>query len=166
MNEQVSRAGAQSVQYHVDRQSAEHLNNVARDQYNQYIQQIRHERESFARSIAATRTSARRLIWVGFALFVVGIGTYGWAILRSAAQIQSRFRVPLEEFDGFEQSPPEIFGPEANGIPVGLIGFAVAGLGMLLMVVGMVLHIVATSRRRQLESSPPPAPPPWQAAVS
>ncbi len=144
----------QYTEYRVERQAASQLNNVGHDQYNAYIQQVREERDSFARDIASTKTKASRLIWIGFAMFVVGGGTYAWAILRFAGQVD---RLSVDDPDVFQ--PPSLFGPTVGGIPVGLIGFAVAGVGSLLLVVGVVLHVVAAARRRRLDAQ---APIPWQ----
>ena len=52
------------------------------------------------------------------------------------------------------------FGPDIGGLPSALFGWALAALGMLLLVVGIVLHIVATSRRRRVDRELP-VPPPW-----
>ena len=143
-----------NVEYRVQSQSAGQLNNVGHDQYNAYIQQVREERDSFARDIASTKTKASRLIWIGFAMFVVGLGTYAWAIMRFAGQVDS---LSIDEPDVFD--PPSLFGPQVAGIPIGLIGFALAGVGSLLLVVGIVLHVVAAARRRRLEAQ---SPAPWQ----
>ena len=136
-----------NVEYRVQGQSAGQLNNVAHDQYNAYIQQVREERDSFARDIASTKTKASRLIWIGFALFVVGFGTYEWAIMRFAGQLDS---LSTNDPDVFH--PPSLFGPRVGGIHIGLIGFALAVIGSLLLVVGIVLHVVAAARRRRLET--------------
>ncbi len=143
-----------NVEYRVQSQSAGQLNNVGHDQYNAYIQQVREERDSFARDIASTKTKASRLIWIGFAMFVVGLGTYAWAIIRFVGQVD---RLSIDEPDVFD--PPSLFGPQVAGIPIGLIGFALAGIGSLLLVVGIVLHVVAAARRRRLETQ---SPAPWQ----
>ena len=140
------------VTFNVDRQHADRLSNVAGDQYNeQYFQYVRQEHESFLRQIAATRTRARRLIAVSFATLVLGLGTYLWALLQYASQLE-------HSVAGFGRNPdapfnmPRLFGPDIGGVPVGLIGFAVAFIGSIGMIVGIVLHIVATSRRRRAEA--------------
>ena len=152
-----------NVEYRVQSQSAGHLNNVGHDQYNAYIQHVREERDSFARDIASTKTKASRLIWIGLAMFVVGFGTYAWVIMRFAGHVDG---LAIDEPEVFD--PPNLFGPQVGGIPVGFIGFALAGIGSLLIVVGIVLHVVAAARRRRLDTqSPPPwqvvPPSPWQA---
>jgi hypothetical protein len=163
MDQRTRPTGSHDVRYHVDRQTGDQVNNVGGNQYNEYIQHVRQERESFARDIAATKTNARRLVWAGFILSVLGGATFAWAIIRSMAGVQSLMEAPFEEFDSFTQAPSDFFGPELLGVPAGLLGFAVAGLGQVILVVGVVLHIVAASRRRQLQTSfapPPPGPAP------
>lgn len=145
-----------AVQLGIRDQQGEQINNVAGDQYNQYIRQVREERESFLREIAGTKTRARRLVLVGLVLFVGGGGTYAWALLRFASDFSTAFS------SSASSAPPglELFGPSVGGVPIGLLGFAAAGIGALLMVVGLVLHIVSTARQRRLHSSPWPALPP------
>jgi hypothetical protein len=59
------------------------------------------------------------------------------------------------------EPPPTIspFGREIGGVPFGLAGWALAALGMIMLVVGIVLHIVATSRRRRAYRDFPVSPP-------
>jgi len=141
----------------VESQAASQLNNVGHDQYNSYTQHIREERDSLARDIASTKTKATRLIWIGFAMFVVGGCTYAWTILRFVGQVDDGFS--LDDPSAFQ--PPSLFGGDIGGIPVGLVGFAVAGLGSLLLMVGIVLHVVAASKRRRLEVKPLVPPSSW-----
>ena len=150
----VQRPVHHSAEFSVERQGADVLNNVGRDQHVSYTQQVLEERASFARDIASTKTKASRLIWIGFAMFVLGGGTYAWTLLRFAGQVDG---LSIDDPEAFET--PRLFGEEVAGMPVGLIGFAVAGLGSLLLTVGIVLHVVAASRRRRLETQ---APSPWQ----
>lgn len=63
----------------------------------------------------------------------------------------------IDETELFD--PPSLFGPDIGGVPIGFIGFALAGIGSLLLVVGIVLHVVAAARRRRLDTQ---SPPPWQ----
>lgn len=152
--QEVSQSAPSRAEYRVENQAAGQLNNVGHDQYNSYVQQIRQERDSFARDIASTKTKARRLIWVGFISFLLGFSTYMWVILRFVGQV--------DQFsEEAEFGSLRLFGPEVGGVPIGVIGFAVAAFGSILMFVGLVLHIVAASRRRRLQE---PVPPPWQFA--
>ncbi|MEU0117576.1 FHA domain-containing protein [Streptomyces bobili] len=131
--------------FDIGEQQADRLSNVAGDQYN-YVQA---QRESFFREIAATRTRARHLIMLGFVLFLVGGGAYGWVIIRFIATTNNDVSSGGSDFD----SSPELLGPKVAGVPVGAVGFAMAAIGTVLMVIGIVLHIVTTSRRRRFEDA-------------
>jgi pSer/pThr/pTyr-binding forkhead associated (FHA) protein len=144
---------APSVTYDVGQQYADAINNVGHNQYNSYVQHVSQQRENFLREIAATRTKARGLVWTGLLFFVVGFGLFAAAILgfmkQGAESIQT----------GNIEPPTNPFGPEIAGIPSGLLGWALAALGALLLGTGIVLHIVATSRRRRVDREflvPPP----------
>ncbi|MFG3033699.1 FHA domain-containing protein [Streptomyces sp. NPDC048253] len=132
--------------FDIGEQQADRLSNVAGDQYN-YVQQA--QRESFFKEIAATRTRARHLIMLGFLLFLVGGGIYGWVIIRFIARTNDDISSGSSNFD----SSPELLGPKVAGVPVGAVGFAMAAIGTVLMVIGIVLHIVTTSRRRRFEDA-------------
>ncbi len=54
-------------------------------------------------------------------------------------------------------------GREVGGVPIGMAGWALAAVGMLLLIVGIVLHVVATSRRKQAYREFPVLPP-WPGA--
>ena len=56
--------------------------------------------------------------------------------------------------------PANLFGRPIFGLPSGLFGWAIAAAGSLMLMIGIVLHIVATSRRRQVERRYP-LPMPW-----
>lgn len=131
-------------QMHFRDQNAGHINNVQGNQYHQYLS----ERDSLLRDIASTRTRARGLIVIGFALFLVGFAV---------------FAVPLLQFFGFvadglsNESPPDFegfdfFGPQLLGIPLAMWGWALAAVGTFLIMIGLVLHVVASARRRRGEA--------------
>ncbi len=84
---------------------------------------------------------------VGFALF-------------AAADLGFLKQVSTDIQTGSTDPPVSPFGRDIAGIPSGLLGWALAALGMLLLVVGIVLHIVATSRRKRVERELP-VPAPW-----
>ncbi|WP_405633119.1 FHA domain-containing protein [Streptomyces sp. NBC_00016] len=132
--------------FDIGEQQADRLSNVAGNQYN-YVQQA--QRESFFKEVAATRTRARHLIMLGFLLFLVGGGIYGWVIIRFIARTNDDISSGSSNFD----SSPELLGPKVAGVPVGAVGFAMAALGTVLTVIGIVLHIVTTSRRRRFEDA-------------
>ena len=79
--------------------------------------------------VAATRTKARRLAGTGLLMLVVGFGVFA-----AAADL-----------------PPtaSLFGREVGRIPIGLAGGALAALGAILLVAGIVLRALAASRRRR-----------------
>jgi hypothetical protein len=111
-------------------------------------------RDNFLREIAATRTKARWLVWTGFLAFVVGFALFAAADLGFLKQVSTDIQT------GSTDPPVSPFGRDIAGIPSGLLGWALAALGMLLLVVGIVLHIVATSRRKRVERELP-VPAPW-----
>jgi FHA domain len=134
------------ARYDIGQQHADVISNVGRDQYNAYVQQ----RESFLREVAATKSKARLLAWLGFALLVLGFVVYGGTILRF---IQ---RVPTIGENGDVQDP-QLLGPDFLGVPVGVFGLGLYLLGSVLLIVGIVLHIVAAARRRRVERDMPAA---------
>ena len=141
---------AAPVRYDIGEQKAQMISNVGRDQYNAYIQQ----RNSFMREIASTKTKARWLVWLGLLLFVAGFALFAAADLNFLKQISS-------DFGSNSPAPPtDPFGRPIFGIPSGLLGWAIAAAGSLMLIIGIVLHIVATSRRKQVERRYP-MPTPW-----
>jgi len=134
---------ASEVHYDVGQQHADMINNVGRDQF--LIQQ----RENFLREIAGTRTKARYLIALGFLLFVVGFAMFAGGILS--------FLNGIPGYDGLDSSGqlPTPFGRDVFGVPSGLLGWALAAAGALLLIVGIVMHVVATSRRKRVERTFP-----------
>jgi FHA domain len=148
-----STAEAAAV-HQIDEQHAGVINNVDRDQYISYVQYVNQQRENFLREVAATKTKARWLAWTGFLMFVVGFGVFAAADLSFIKAISDAIQ------NGSE--PPQTtspFGREIGGVPFGLAGWALAALGMILLVVGIVLHIIAASRRRRAYSDFPVLPP-------
>jgi hypothetical protein len=128
------------------------INNVEGEQYN-YVQHVMQQRESFLREVAGTRTKARWFVWTGLVLFVAGTAAGVYTVLATMGQISSGF--------GTDAPPPD-FNP-FGGQTLPLLGFAEFGSlgGMLLIVVGIVLHVVATARRRRIdERLPVPVPRP------
>jgi pSer/pThr/pTyr-binding forkhead associated (FHA) protein len=150
-------ARAASAHYHIDEQRAGSIDNIGGDlnNYNSYIQYVNQQRESFLREVAATKTKARWLAWTGFLAFVVGFGIFAAADLSFIKEVSSAIQ------NGGPVSPTTSpFGREIGGIPYGLAGWALAALGMMLLIVGIVVHIVATSRRRRAYRDFPVPPPP------
>jgi hypothetical protein len=123
--------------------------------YNAHVQYVNQQRENFLREVAATGTKARWLVWVGFVMFVVGFGIFAAVDLIFLKQVSTGIQNPGSG------PPTDPSGPSVGGIPIGLIGWALAAAGMLPLIVGIVLHIVATSRRK-LAYREFPVLPPWQ----
>ncbi len=146
-------AGAGSVHY-VNEQHAGVIHYDER-RYNSHVQYINQQRENFLREVAATKTKARWLVWTGFAMFVVGFGAFAGVGLSTLKAIQNPDSEP----------PTDPFGRSVGGIPIGLISWALAAAGVLLLTVGVVLHVVATSRRKQAYRTFPVLPP-WQSHSS
>lgn len=139
--------------YDISEQRGGTISNVAGNQHNSYITQIRQERESILHDIAATKTRARWIILTGFLLFVAGFGFFAAGILRFLAAIPN-----AAAGQGPESLNP--FGFDVLGVPSGLIGWAAAAAGAVLMSVGLVLHIVAAARTRRVDRELPL--PGWQ----
>ena len=151
-------AEAAAVVHQIDQQRAGVINNVDRDQYISHVQYVNQQRENFLLEVAATKTKARWLAWTGFLMSVVGFGIFAAADLSFIKAVGDVIK------NGGEGPPPTSpFGREIGGVPVGLAGWALAALGMILLVVGIVLHIVATSRRRRAYRDFPVLPP-WPGA--
>jgi len=150
-------AQAAGAHYAIGDQHGEVISNVGHDQYNAHVQQVVQQRDSFLREIAATKTKARWLVWTGLVAFVVGFGAFVAADLNFIKQISN-------DMQNNNPPPPanlSPFGRDIAGVPSGLLGWALAALGVLLMAIGIVLHIVATSRRRRVERDFP-QPPLWR----
>ena len=147
-------AQASQAYYAIGRQDGEVINNIGRDQYNAYVQQVIQQRDDFLREIAATKSKARWVILAGFLLFVIGFGMFAAADLNFLKQVS-------QDAQSSNPSPPTApFGRDVAGITFGLLGWATAAVGMLLLITGIVLHGIATSRRKHVERDFP-LPVPW-----
>ena len=145
---------AGGAQYYIPEQHAARIDNVARDQYNSYIAYVTHvqqQRESFGREIAAAKSKARALSRVGGVLAVIGFGAWAYVIVSFADRIPG--------FD-MDTSPGELFGPVLfGGVRLGMLALATMVVGMVLLVVGIILHISSTARRRRVDRDYPIPPP-------
>jgi hypothetical protein len=149
-------AGTGLVQ-HVNEQNADYIHYDER-QYNWHVQNVNQQRENFLREVAATKTKARWLAWTGFLLFVVGFGIFAAADLSFIKSIS-------DSIQNGDSAPPTTspLGREVGGVPIGLAGWALAAVGMLMLIVGIILHVVAISRRKQAYREFPVLPP-WPGA--
>ena len=150
-------ANADAARFDLRDQRAGVISNVGRDQHISYVSHVRQERASFLREIAATKTRARFLVWTGLIVFTVGFAMAGFAVLRTMARINDLLGDP-------SAAPPDFrdfYGTPILGIPSGLLGFGLSGIGSILLVFGIALHVVASARRRRLDRElPQPSPTP------
>jgi len=152
---QAEPAPAGPVRYDIGQQHGQVISNVGRDQYNAHVQQVIQQRDSFLREVAATRTKARWLVWLGLLLFIAGFALFAAADLNFLKQIANDI-----QSNGTPPPPSNPLGRPIFGVPSGLLGWAMGAVGALMLVIGIVLHIVATSRRRRVEREYP-LPMPW-----
>ncbi|WP_405469304.1 FHA domain-containing protein [Streptomyces canus] len=129
--------------FDVGQQYGAHINNVGGHQY------VDQRQESFLRQIAAARTRARRIILFGFVLFLIGFAVFAYGILRFMGHIGD----PVSEDPNEWPDPGDMFGTEIGGFPVFLLGWAAAGVGTVLMMTGLVMHVIAASRQRSFDAA-------------
>ena len=118
---------------------------VNRQHADMIVNQISRERESFARDIAATKTKARILVWLGFLMSVFG-----------AIAFMVPFLQAMKDSSPTTTADPLASGLSIGGYPILIIGFGAAVVGQFVLIAGIILHIVAASRRRQLLQMPDP----------
>lgn len=129
--------------YDIGDQRAGAINNVARDQYL-------YQRESFLREVAASKTKAHRLIAVGALLFVGGFVAMGVVLYQ--------FGVDMSEVMASDPDPSQQEDVPNLAAPIAVLATLVNGLGAFLMIVGVVLHVMATARRRRVVPGYPHPP--------
>ncbi|XVV02456.1 FHA domain-containing protein [Actinosynnema sp. CA-248983] len=134
----------EGARFDVSEQRADVINNVGRDQY------VLHQRDGFLREIAATRTRATRLIWIGAVLIVVGGAVFAGMVLNFLSDLGPPALPP--EPGVMPELGFDLLGPRVGGVPIGLIGWAVCGIGNVLLIAGIVLHVVATARKRKVDA--------------
>jgi hypothetical protein len=126
------------AQMNVGNQNGSSISNVAHDQY---VQNVIHERQSFAKDIASTKTKARYAVWIGIFLVVAGTVVAGLAWHRFADAVTNSQVGP--------SSAGEFFRSYSSSLVIaGVLDLA----GGLLIIIGIVLHVVAASRKKQLVS--------------
>lgn len=134
------------VNYDIGYQRDGVFHNVGRDQY-QYIME---QRESFLRHVAATKTKARWLVWLGFALTAVGFAMFASGVLGFISSVSDAVQSGTEP--SATVSP---FGGDVGGFPSGLIGWVLGAIGSFMIILGIVLHVVAASRRKRVDREYP-----------
>lgn len=138
------------VRFDVGSQSAGSISNVCRDQYTAYIAHIQAQRDSFLRDVAGTRTKARWLVRLGLLGMLAGIGIFFWIFAGYLEAFGGAFRDggnPDAVFAMFEAG----FGQEIAGVNTLVVAAVLATGGQILLIVGIVLHIVATARRKRAD---------------
>jgi hypothetical protein len=136
-------AGAQ-VSFGIGTQRDGTFHNVAGNQY------IMRERESFLRQVAATRTRARWLITAGFLMLVCGFGLFASGLFGFVNDFNDSWQSAV---DNPASGPSDLPGSPITGVT--MLGWALAAGGVFLMVTGIVLHVVAASRRRTVDRDYP-----------
>jgi hypothetical protein len=74
-----------------------------------------------------------------------GMSLYAWGFL-------DFFRT-LED-PSSQESDFHLFGDPIGGVPIGLIGFAVGGIGTMLFWTAVIMHFTAAARGRKVDSDP------------
>lgn len=124
------------------------ISNIGRDQYNynSYLQTVVQQRDSFLREVAATRTRARHLVTFGLILFLGGAAV----AIALEVVIANRFQSVNEQTD-----PNSFF----KGFGAAFAGAGISAFGLMLTIVGIILHVIATSRQRRVNEQFPIRPP-------
>ena len=120
-----------AVRVDIGSQHADMINNAGRDLF------LLKQRKSFLQEIAATRTKARWLVWLGLLIMLAG---FGWTTM-----------VFLEMVPDFTDFSDAAFDAFTRNFKRFIWGTVVATLGQFLLIMGVVLHIIATARRRRLD---------------
>lgn len=147
---QLSRGGTNRrpphrVNFDVAHQSAHQINNVGRDQHINYLLQ---QRESFLREVAASRTKARFVFWLGLLMVIVGGLGYAYFLVSAIGDVSTSIQTGIAP-DAFP-----IFGPDTGLGPAGLIFFMIAFVGQFVLIVGLITWIVAAARVRRVDTDP------------
>jgi pSer/pThr/pTyr-binding forkhead associated (FHA) protein len=117
--------------------------NDAEGEQRRHVQHVMQQREQFLREIAAARTKARWLIGTGVLSFVAGAALVASGVLGFLKDVNGAITT------GAQPSAVSPFGRDMGGIPSGFIGSAMALLGMLLLIVGIVLYVKAGAGARR-----------------
>jgi hypothetical protein len=111
------------------------------------------------RDVAATRTKARWLVWLGLLATLAGIGIFLWVFAGYFDAFGDGFR-EMDDPGAFERIGDAFFGQEIAGMNAIIVAVALATIGQVVLLVGVVLHIVATSRRKRVDRELT-VPAPW-----
>lgn len=133
-----------AASFDVGRQNAQQVNNVGRDQHNYHLQQ----RESFLREVAASRTKARFVFWLGLAMVIGGAFGYAVFFVSGVGAMSASFQSDVVP-DGVP-----FLGPDTGLGPAGLICFMIAFVGQFVLIVGLIMWIIAAARTRRVDTDP------------
>lgn len=126
----------------------------------QHVTQVLAERRHLLLAVAAAKTRARWILLPGFVLAIAGFGFFAAGVIRF---IRAVFHEMTNAAGKGRPNPANAFvdpfGVEIFGVPSGLLGWAVAGVGVILMIIGTVLQLMAIGRGRRVERELPLAPP-------
>ncbi|HEX6341225.1 FHA domain-containing protein [Umezawaea sp.] len=127
------------------------FNHAGRDVNNSY-DQSRHNRFEFTtpegqalEELATGRGAGRAVMLLGLVMILAGFGIWAAVILRFIASISSTVSAPSADF-----TPPELLGPPVlDGVPLGVVGFGLFVLGMVVNGIGLVVSRSARARRER-----------------
>ncbi|KDN22312.1 FHA domain-containing protein [Amycolatopsis rifamycinica] len=129
--------------------SAGTINNAGRDIHNSYDHRQHHNYEfttpegEALTSLATGKGAGRAVMVLGLLMILAGFGIWVSVIFRFIKAGSDS--VSSGSFD----APPPLLGPEVfDGVPLGVVGFALFGLGGVVMLIGMVMAKAARERRR------------------
>ncbi len=127
--------------------SAGTVNNAGRDIHNSYDHRQHYEfstPQGEAITLLATGKGAGRVIMVlGLLMVLAGFGIWASVILRFIKAGSD------SASSGSFAAPPPLLGPEVfDGVPLGVVGLVLLGLGGVVLLIGMVMAKAARERRR------------------
>ncbi|MET9001529.1 FHA domain-containing protein [Amycolatopsis sp. NPDC004169] len=125
--------------------SAGTINNAGRDVNNSYDNRQHHQYEfstpegQLISELATGRGAGRAVMVLGLLMVLAGIAIWASVIFRFVKAVTA---------DGFG-TPPSLLGPDVfDGVPLGVVGFALFGLGGVVATIGLVMAKAARERRR------------------
>jgi hypothetical protein len=145
--------------------SAGTLNNAGRDINNQadyrryeYDQRRYHRQDNrfefttpegqAINELATGRGAGRAVMVIGLLMIVVGFGIWATVIFGFITAVSNQIPSPGTPSSSFD--PPLLLGPPVFGeVPLGVVGFALFGIGIIVVVIGTVMSKAARERDRR-----------------